>query len=344
MAEEKPHEASPTKLRKARSEGNVARSGELNGAFSFLTASFSVLAIVPFMVPLFVDWFRAAASGVPLQLMFFVRLGIMVALPMLASGVTGGFIGIVQTQGPTFKPLKLDFKKLMPNQGLKKMFSRESIVNAARAFFSAAIAVASIRSIFAEVFSRGIISTDPMGLAIIAKDAIIHIVGVLFGVGLVFGFFDFIITHSRWKKGLKMTHDELKRDSKENYGDPQIKGKRKQFHRSMLRGSPAKVADATMVVTNPTHFAIALEYRPPTVPIPRLLCRAADEMAFEVRRMAELHNVPIIENVALARTLFARGKPGKEIPEDTYLAVAEIVAALQRDAAEEQISQYAKAA
>ena len=343
MAEEKPHEASPTKLRKARSEGNVARSGELNGAFSFLTASFTVLAIVPYMVPLFLDWFRSAAMGQPVQGLFFIRLGIMVSIPMLLAGITGAFIGLVQTGGPTFKPLKFEPKKLMPQEGIKKMFGKESAVNATRAFLSACIAISAMRPIFEDVFARGITNSDPVALAIIAKDAVVRIVSVLFGVGLVFGFADFIITRSRWKHGLKMTHEELKRDFKENNGDPQIKGKRKQFHRSMLRGSPAKVADATMVVTNPTHFAIALEYRPPRVPVPRILCRAADEMAFEVRRLAEVHDVPIIENIELARTLFARGRPGKEIPEDTYLAVAEIVAALQREIAETQVSNHKKA-
>lgn len=343
MAEEKQHEASPTKLRKARSEGNVARSGELNGAFSFLTASFTVLAIVPYMPSLFSDWFRAAASGKPFQVMFLIRLGIMVAIPMLVGGLTGAFIGVMQTGGPTFKQIKFEPNKLMPQAGIKKMFGKEAVVNATRAFLSAVIAVLAMRPIFDDVFARGIVNTSPVALALIAQNAIVRICGLLFGVGLVFGFADFIITRSRWKKGLKMTHEELKRDYKENNGDPQIKGKRKQFHRSLIRGSPAKVADATMVVTNPTHFAIALEYRPPQVPVPRILCRAADEMAFEVRRLAEFHDVPIIENIELARTLFARGKPGKEIPEDTYLAVAEIVAALQRDVAEAQVARHKKA-
>ena len=220
MAEEKPHEASPSKLRKARAEGNVARSGELNGAFSFLTASFTVLAIVPFMLPLFMDWFRDAAFGVPLQGMFLIRLGVMVAIPMIASGMTGAFVGIMQTEGPTFKPLKLDLKKLMPFEGIKKMFGKESAVNATRAFLSACIAIAAIRPVFYDVFSRGITNSDPIALALIVKDAIVRICSILFGVGLVFGFADFILTRSRWKHGLRMTHDEVKRDYKENNGDP----------------------------------------------------------------------------------------------------------------------------
>ncbi len=343
MAEEKPHDASPTKLRKARSEGNVARSGELNGAFSFLVASFTVLAIVPLMAPMFLDWFRLAATGTPLQGIYLARMGVMVAIPMILSGLTGAFLGIVQTGGPTFKPIKFEFKKLLPFEGIKKMFGKESLVNALRAFLSAVIAILAMRPIFTEVFSRGIVNTDPIGLAIITKDAIVRIVTLMFEVGIVFGAADFIITRNRWKNGLKMTHEEVKREFKEQNGDPHVKGKRKQFHRSLMRGSPAKVADATMVVTNPTHFAVALQYDPPRVPVPKILCRAADEMAFEVRRIAESRDIPIIENIELARTLFARGKAGKEIPEDTYLAVAEIVAALNRELAEEQIDRHKQA-
>ena len=330
MPEEKPHEATPGKIRKARQEGNVAKSNELTGPFAFGASVFTVLALTPFMVPIFRDWFAQAVTGQPLSFIPVVQVSVLCAIPMLVAGIIGALGGILQTGGFVPKPLKLNFKGLNPINGMKKMFGKEGAVNAVKAFLCFCFAANALRPIMADVFTLGLTNPSPVELASLTDSAIRRIVQTLCMIGIVFGIADFGLTKMRWKNNLKMTHEEVKRDYKESNGDPQVKGKRKQFHRQMMRGAPAKVKDATMVVTNPNHFAIAMEYRPPHVPVPRILCRAADEMAFEVRRLAEFHDVPIIENIELARTLFSRGRIGSAIPEDTYIAVAEIVAALSK--------------
>jgi flagellar biosynthesis protein FlhB len=129
---------------------------------------------------------------------------------------------------------------------------------------------------------------------------------------------------------MRMSFEELKRDQKENDGDPLARSRRRSMHRQLSRGSLRRVKDAAFVVTNPTHIAIALEYRPPGVPVPRVLVRAADESAARVRELAAAYRVPLVENVSLARALYASAKPGEYIPQETYLAVAEIVAALTK--------------
>jgi flagellar biosynthesis protein FlhB len=338
MAEDKPHEATPTKIRKARNEGNVAKTAELNGAFSFMAAAYIAFALVPSLAGLFMDWIRDAAMGRPITPRYILQIAMYLAVIMLSAGLAGAFINFLQTQGFVTTTPKFDPKRLNPVPGIKRMFGMEGVINAVRGFISSMLALMALKSIVTDVFSSALINTSPLALSILTQSAFSRIVGTLFGIGLMFGALDFFVVLQRWKKGLRMTHDEVKRDFKENNGDPQIKGKRKQLHRQFLRGSPARAADATMVVTNPTHFAVALEYRPPQIPVPRVLCRAADEMAFEVRRIAENNDIPIIENIELARSLFARTKPGKEIPEDTYLAVAQIVAALNRESAEAQVS------
>lgn len=340
MAEEKPHEATPGKISKARKEGNVAKTPELNGAFAFMAGSYVAFAIIPLLGDLFLNWIRDAAAEKPFEVRYFFELGAFLMLPMLAAGFSGAFLNFLQTQGFITVAPKFDLKRINPAAGFKKMFSMESVVNAVRAFISACLTLVALQVIVREVFSRALISSSVSELSLITQDALNHLVASLFGIGLLFAVFDYIIVLQRWKKGLRMTHDEVKRDFKENNGDPQIKGKRKQLHRQLLQGPPAKAADATMVVTNPTHFAVALEYRPPAIPVPRVLCRGADEIALEVRRIAERNNVPIVENIELARTLFARGRPGREIPEDTYLAVARIVAALQRNVAEAEVAAH----
>lgn len=331
MSEEKPHEATPGKIAKARREGNVAKSAELTTAFTFAAGAFTALALIPNFMPVITDWIRSAAYGKPFSYLVAAKVAGLSLIPMLAAGVTAALITLIQTKGPISKPIKFELNKLSPAQGFKKMFSGEGIVNALRAFFGFIIAALAIKPILVEVYSRGILTSNIMMLSIIAKDAIGRIINIIFLLGIVLGGVDFFLSLMRWKKQLRMTQDEAKRDYKENNGDPQIKGKRKQMHRQFLRGAPARVKDAAMVVTNPTHFAVALEYNPPSVPVPRILCCAADEMAFEVRKMATLYGVPIVENVQLARDLFARGKPGREIPEDAFIAVAEIVAALLKD-------------
>ncbi|HET9096293.1 MAG TPA: EscU/YscU/HrcU family type III secretion system export apparatus switch protein, partial [Candidatus Baltobacteraceae bacterium] len=100
--------------------------------------------------------------------------------------------------------------------------------------------------------------------------------------------------------------------------------------RQISRGSLRRVKDAAFVLSNPTHIAIALDYRPPEVPVPRVLVRAADAAAARVRELAGAYGVPLVENIPLARRLYAAARPGDFIPQETYLAVAEVVAALAK--------------
>ncbi|MBC5802422.1 MAG: EscU/YscU/HrcU family type III secretion system export apparatus switch protein [Candidatus Eremiobacteraeota bacterium] len=127
-----------------------------------------------------------------------------------------------------------------------------------------------------------------------------------------------------------MSFEELRRDHKASEGDPLLRGRRRQQHRALIRGSVTRVRDAAFVVSNPTHVAIALEYAPPAVAVPRVLVRAVDDGAREVKRLAREFGVPIVENVALARALLATTDVGEFIPPDAYGAIAAIVAVLLR--------------
>ena len=139
-----------------------------------------------------------------------------------------------------------------------------------------------------------------------------------------------------WLRKLRMSFEERKRESKEHDGDPFARGRRRALHRSLLRGAIAKVKDASFVVANPTHVAVALEYRPPDVPVPLVVVRAAGSAALRVRALAGVHRVPVIENVALARALYDDARVGQPIGRIHYVAVAEIVAALSRARAAEE--------
>jgi flagellar biosynthesis protein FlhB len=127
-----------------------------------------------------------------------------------------------------------------------------------------------------------------------------------------------------------MSFDEVKRDLKQSEGDPHVRNRRKQTHRGLLRGSITRLREAAFVVTNPTHVAVALEYRPPEVEVPRVLIRAIDAGAMLVKERARELGIPLVEDVALARALLASTQVGGSIPRGAYEVVARIVASLIR--------------
>jgi flagellar biosynthetic protein FlhB len=127
-----------------------------------------------------------------------------------------------------------------------------------------------------------------------------------------------------------MSVDDRKRESKEEEGDAAARGRRRALHRALLRGGIRRIKDAAFVVVNPSHVAVALEYEPPRVAVPRVLVRAADAAAIKVRAIAVSRRIPIVENVWLARALYRDCRPGEPIPQEHYVAVAEVVATLLR--------------
>jgi flagellar biosynthesis protein FlhB len=149
-------------------------------------------------------------------------------------------------------------------------------------------------------------------------------------VGLVFSIAEYGAARNAWLRRLRMSFDERKREVKEEEGDVVARGRRRALHRALVRSGLQRLKDAAFIVANPTHVAVALEYRPPEVAVPRVIVRAADAMALRVREAARGLRIPVIENVALARELYRDGRTGQPIPQAHYVAVAEVVAALMR--------------
>jgi flagellar biosynthesis protein FlhB len=173
----------------------------------------------------------------------------------------------------------------------------------------------------------------PEAAAVTAWQAARHVTFAACATGMLFALAEFAAARNAWLRKLRMSADDRKREAKEQDGDPFARGRRRAMHRSLMHGALAEVKKASFVVANPTHVAVALEYRPPAVPVPRVLVRAADEMAARVRAMAVECGVPVIENVALARALYRDARAGEPIAHAHYVAVAEVVAALARSKA-----------
>ena len=129
----------------------------------------------------------------------------------------------------------------------------------------------------------------------------------------------------RWLHGLKMSFNEVKRDARENDGDPQTRARRKTLHRDLVRGAIGRTREASFVVINPTHVAVALRYAPPQVPVPEVLVRAVDGAALRVRALAREAGIPVVEDASLARLLYATSVHARTIAPETYVAVAQII-------------------
>jgi|SRR5579884_512060 len=332
MAEEKPYEPSPSRLERAKREGDVARSPELGNVAAFacalLTVSFVVSPIVAACEQMLLSASRGRTDAPALA-----TIAGMMLVPIAAAAAAAVLANMVQSGGLRFAALSLKLERLSPPENLKRMFSREAAVTAARATIAFACAGAAIVPAFAGIYAAALHTGGFAGLASAAWHGVLRTAAAACVVGGVFAAADYGLQLIRWRKRLRMSFEELKRDQKESDGDPLARSRRRALHRQIARGSLRRVKEAAFVVTNPTHIAIALAYRPPELPVPKLLVRAADATAARVRELARAHRIPVVENVALARQLFAIARPGDFIPQETYVAVAEVVAALSRSGA-----------
>lgn len=329
MAEEKQFEASQSRIERAKREGDVARSQELGNVAAFGSALLATAAIAAPLAASVQGALAQAAQGRNDTAGLAFAAALML-VPMSVGAAAAIATNIVQSGGLRPAPLTLKAERLAPGENLKRMFSREAAVTAARATIAFFCAGAAIVPAFGGIYAAALHAGGLGGVASAAWSGALHTAAVACITGAIFAGADYGVQLVRWRKRLRMSFEELKRDQKENDGDPQARGRRRALHRQISRGSLRKVKDAAFVITNPTHIAIAVEYRPPEVLVPRVLVRAADEAAARVRELAAAYGIPLVENVPLARRLYAIAKPGQFIPHETYMAVAEIVAALTR--------------
>ncbi len=326
---EKPFDATPSRIVKARREGNVARSNELGATLAFAAAAASAVAAAPAIASLAKAAIATAASG---EAAFGAALAVAgySLIPAAAGSVAAVAAAVLQNGGVALVPLSFKFERLNPAEGLKRMASRETLLHAVRAALAFTVASSAILPSFRDLLRLLQAQAEPTAIAATAWSAAQHVVFAAIGVGAVFAFAEYGVARRAWLQRLKMSFEELKREHKEHDGDPLARSRRKAMHRSLARGAVAKVKDAAFVVVNPTHVAVALQYQPPEIAVPIVLVRAAGEAALRVRDFAVEHRVPVVENVALARALYRDAEAGAPVPQQHYIALAEVVVALLR--------------
>lgn len=341
-AEDKRFDATPARRARARREGNAARSSEVSSIAAFGAAVLAAAAAVPLAAAgaaaaVHETIVLASASAgrgrdvVPDISWSLAVLAFGALLPMAVAACAGGFASLAQSGGLHVAGVHADLKRLDPVAGVKRMFGGEAVVAAARAVLAFGVALLATVPLAREVVAAGTVTASPGAAAHLVAFAALRACGAALAVGGVMAVADYALARRRWLRGLKMSFDEMRRDAKENDGDPQARARRKSAHRAVVRGAIGRVREASFVVVNPTHVAVALKYAPPAVPVPEILVRAVDDAALRVRSLARELGIPVVEDVALARLLYAQGESGRPIPPGAYVAVAQLVAALARE-------------
>ena len=333
MAEEKPFEPTATRLARAKREGDVATSASFCVAASLAggaLALFAVLGPLAGAARLAFSGAVAERSASPWPFVALAAGALAVSCGALVAALLCTYL---QNGRFAFRFPAPKFSRLDPGAGLRRMVSRDAAIGGAKALLvSAAVAGVMLPALYGAFAAAGGVGI-PAQLGALVVRAFGEILWAALGVAAAFGCIDLVLERVKWRRRLRMTFDELRREHKQSEGDPVMRGRRRRAHHALVRGSIERLKEAAFVVCNPTHVAIALAYEPPAIPVPQVLVRAIDEGAREVKRRATALGVPIVENAVLARALLAATDAGDYIPADTYGAVAAIVAGLAKSKA-----------
>ncbi len=341
--EGKTEDATEYRLKKEREEGRVPKSPDLVAAIGLLLSAITLAIIGPWMFSMLramTVWFLTVSIEIdpttdagPVARVFFSYFS-RIVLPIAFVSMIAGVFGNVLQTGFLFttKPLKPDFKKVAPKFGQyfkRTLFSGEALFNLAKSLFKVGIiGVVSYLNIRAEMprLSRLYTSTVWNSVSFVAG-IVIRIIIEAAILMLALAVPDYLFQKHQFKKRLRMSKQEVKEERKMFEGDPMIKGRLKDRMRDIMsRNMAVNVPKADVIVTNPTHFAIAIEFDPMTMAVPTITAKGADEMAFRIRSLAKDSGVPIIENRPLARALYADADVGDPVPEAYYEAISRILA------------------
>jgi flagellar biosynthetic protein FlhB len=234
---------------------------------------------------------------------------------------------------PTLHPLTPNLGTLNPVQGVKRMVSANSLFELGKAFIKiglvGTVAYLTVSGAVGKIFS--LVMADP-------HDAVHSLKGVLLNLGfrvgllmLILALVDYLFQRWQFEKRIRMTKAEVKEEQKQMEGDMLVKGRVRAMQRQILRRRMMqKVPDADVVITNPTHLAVALQYVPEHMFAPRVVAKGARLIAEKIKEIAREHDVPIVENKPLAQALYKGIEVGQEVPAELYSAVAEILAYVYR--------------
>lgn len=338
MSGEKTEAPTPQKKKKAKKEGQLARTPDLGSWIGMMLASFILPVVIRSMMEKARSVFDKAVDVIEnpephrgIGLMHDVLMAILLSVAPLA--LTMMIVGIAATSaqgGLNFatKLLKPKFSKLNPFAGLKKILGPQSLWEGIKTLIKSAVVGGavywSIKDVIPVLMGSGQIPNEVIMQQVV--DTVERLFRTAAAAGLLIAGADYAVAKRRINKQLKMSKQDIKEEHKKTEGDPHVKGaiKQKQMQMAMSR-MMSDVPKADAIIVNPTHFAVALRYDP-LKGAPRVVAKGADAVAAKIRELGSANRVPVVQDAGLARTLYKACEVGQEIPPELYTAVATVLA------------------
>lgn len=334
--EEKTEEPTSKKIEDAKNEGNVGKSTEVVGAsillfgsiYLLFFSSFSLIEIKKLMLFSYSFIGEEIDSNLYYTIVYTVGMTLLKALAPLFILV---FILVLASNWMQFGfvsvPLKIDLQKLDPIKGFKNIFSLKKLLEALKLTAKLTIIVAVMFLLFSLTYKDILYMMNQdtnATLQTIISLSIYFILTILFII-IVFAIMDFYFSKFYYMKSLRMSKQEIKDEYKNMEGDPQVKGRIRRIQMQMAqKRMMSNVPNADVIITNPTHYAVALSYDNVKNKAPLVIAKGIDFIALRIKEVARENNIPIIENPALARSLYEQIELDREIPNEFYKAMAEI--------------------
>ena len=340
FAGEKTEEATPKRKEEARGKGQVAKSMEMNSVFVIVAAFFTLKIIgsyifdelAGYMKFIFSNLIVADFTITAAQQVFigfaivFLKTTLPVMCVILVTALTINFAQV----GFAFslEPLMPNFDKINPLSGFGRLFSKRSLVELFKSLLKIAIIGGFVYRFMMNQTKQvpAIISAELIDSLRLTASLILDLVFNISAVMFIMAIFDYMYQWWENQESMKMSKDDVKQEYKQSEGDPQIKGKIKQRQREMaMRRMMQDIPTADVVVTNPTHFAVALKYDQEML-APIIVAKGQNLIAQKIKEIAKDHRIIIVENKMLARALYAGVEIGHPVPHELYQAVAEVLA------------------
>ncbi len=340
-------EPSEYKLEKARKEGRVAKSQEVSGALILLLCAVTLIFLGKWLfsqlINVMVFYFNLTKNSDlqnPAIVSYFYDVFIKCVLPIsLISAVSAIAGNIIQTRGFLFslKPIEPKISKIVPKVGeyLKKtIFSGKGLFNIVKSLMKVAIIIVVayiyIKKdlfILCQIISNGQIASALGKIAVMAAKILITVAVIFLGISIP----DYFVQKKDFMEEMKMTVQEVKEEYKEMEGDPEVKSRLMQMQRQILSQNIQKaVSESDVVITNPTHFAVALKYDQTSDNPPMVNAKGQDQIALRIKTLARENNIPIVEDRPLARDLYTNIEVGDIIPKIYYEAIAVVYSHLDK--------------
>jgi flagellar biosynthetic protein FlhB len=350
MSDEAPEQDSKTedpslkKLEDAHKKGDVAKSQEVTTWFMLLGSAMVFAMLSPWasselsrslsLIIMNADQFDVEGAGFSefFYGLAFALIGVA-AIPLVVLMVCGILANLIQHR-PVWSvdPITPKLSKISPIGGFKRLFSTDALVNFGKGLVKIGVVGAIVVAVCWPERDRldTMMTADPIMILLDFQEIGIKIFGAVLAVITAIAAADYFYVRQKWWKRQMMTVQETREEYKQMEGDPHVKGRIRQLRQEKARSRMMQaVPDATVVITNPTHFAVALKYDK-SMNAPKCVAKGADAVALRIRELAKDHNVPIVENPPLARALFASVDIDETIPTEHFKAVAEVIGFVMR--------------